>query len=378
MSLHLNRADLEALTEATRTLVSPLTHPSVEAWRTAVHDATRMLFHADQTMTIMAGGGPLVASEDVDPSVLRSLRTWFDPITPEGHLAMADPVVNEWNDRRRNAGLQVFTRDLINRVIDDRVLTSPYVNEALLPNRIQFWQGLYGKGVAGSEAILWVSYDRPESKRFGDGTVDVLSLLVPAFHAGLDALARVDTARSVLDDVADPLVVFDLSGREIHRSPSLSALLTPEGGALVLARARTLAREVGAGLPVRGGTGSDVPPTVAHLTAGDRDYELRVTLLPAGLLATDIAVGVLVTPLTAPTLPDRSSLRARFGLTSREAEVALHLATGASRNRIARDLGISPHTVRAHSEKVFTKLGVSSRSAVAATLVGGVRPGRHP
>ncbi len=370
MSLNLNGTDLAALAEATRILVSPLTHASVEDWRRAMHDATRALFRADQTMTIMAGGGPLVASEDVETSVLRSLRTWFDPISPEGHLVMADPVVTEWNDLRRNAGLNVFTRDLINRVIRNRVLESPYVNEALIPNRIQFWQGLYGTGVGGSEAILWVSYDRPESKRFGEGTVDVLSLLVPAFQAGLDALARLQTARSALDDLAHPLIAFDLSGREIHRSPTLTSVLTEEATAPVLARARTLARELAAA------GARDPSPVVAAQSAGGRDYTLRVTLLPAGLLAADPSVAVLVVPRTAPTLPDRDTLQALHGLTPREAEVALLLATGATRERIARELGVSPHTVRAHTEKVFLKLGVSTRSAVAATLVGGVGPSR--
>lgn len=374
MSLHLNGADLSALAETTRVLVSPLAHASVEDWRTAMHDATRNLFRADQTMTIMGGGGPLVASEDVDSSVLRSLRTWFEPISPEGHLVMSDAVVNEWNDRRRSSGLYVFTRDLIDRVIENRVLDSPYVNEALFPNGIHFWQGLYGKGVEGSEAILWVSYDRPESKRFGEGTVDVLSLLVPAFHAGLDALARIGTARSALDDVAHPMIVFDLSGREIHRSPALASVLTEEATAPVVARARALARDFAVSR-----TGSGGPPgTVTGLEVGGREYLLRLALLPDGLLAADPCVAVLVSARTPMALPDKAVLQALHGLTPREAEVALHLATGASRDRIARELGLSPHTVRAHTEKVFMKLGVSSRSAVAATLVGGVETGRAP
>ncbi|MDT8340663.1 MAG: helix-turn-helix transcriptional regulator [Longimicrobiales bacterium] len=376
MSLNLNQADLDALAEAIRTLVSPLDHATVEDWRRSMHDATRILFRADQTMTIMAGGGPLVVSEDVDASVLRSLRTWFDPISPEGHLVMADGVVNEWNNRRRESGLHVFTRDVIDRVIQNRVLESPYVNEALIPNGIHFWQGLYGKGVGGSEAVLWVSYDRPESKRFGEGTVDVLSLLVPAFHAGLDALARIHTASSVLDDLAHPMLVFDRTGREIHRSPMLASVLTDEATSPVLARARSLAREFAAGLPAAGQPAGLVAPSTAHLSAGGRDYTLRVTLLPAGLLATDATVAVLVVPRAPPTLPDREVLQAVHGLTPREAEVALHLATGATRDRIARDLGLSPHTVRAHTEKVFMKLGVSTRSAVAAALVGGVDPRR--
>jgi DNA-binding CsgD family transcriptional regulator len=326
-----------------------------------VHDAVRSLFMADQTMTIMGGAGELVASEDVDSSTLRSLRTWFEPISPEGHLVMADPVVNEWNQRRRRSGLQVYTRDLIDRVIENRVRESPYVNEALIPNRIQFWQGVYGKGVAGSEAILWVSYNRPESRVFGEGTVDVLSVLAPAFQAGLEALTRLETARGALHDLAHPLLVFDLSGREIHRSPALGRILTSQAAAPVIARARSMAREFAGALPT--GAPSAGPPScsVAPVRAGDEEYLLRVTLLPEALFSSGPALAVLILPRKPAVLPDPATLQARHGLTPREADVALLLATGATRDRIARELGISPHTARAHTEKVFLKLGVSTR-----------------
>lgn len=370
MALTLNGADLRSLSEATQIFVSPLAYPSAEEWRAAIHGATRSLFRADQTMTIMAGAGELVLSEDVDSSVLRSLRTWFDPVTPEGHLVMSDPVVNEWNDRRRRLGLRVFTRDVINEVIEDRVLESPYVNEALIPNRIQYWEGGYGHGVGGSEAIFWISYDRPETRKFGDGTVDVLSLLTPAYQAGLDALARVRTARAALDELADPLLVFDLSGREIHRSAALASVLAEEATAPVLARAKALARDFAATFS-SSGRPTDLTAPVARLSAGGREYRLRLTLLPAGLLAEDVTIAVLVLQPTASVLPDRESLQAVHRLTPREAEVALRLARGASRKGIARDLGVSPHTVRAQTEKVFLKLGVSTRSAVAAALLGG-------
>lgn len=374
MPLHLKRADLDALTEATRVLVSPLEYASAEEWRTAVHEAARTLFAADHTMTIMGGGRELVLSEDVDASVLRSLRTWFDPISPEGHLVMADPVVNEWNERRRRSGLRVYTRDLIDRVIENRVRESPYVNEALVPNGIEYWQGVYGGGAGGAEAILWISYDRPESRVFGDDAADLLSVLAPAFQAGLDAVARVKTARAALDDLAQPLIMFDTAGREIHRSPALSEVLPAEASAPVVARCGALARDAGAAVwdPRRRAT---IPaPSVGKVSVGGREYLLRITLLPEGVVSTGPAVAVLVLPRTPTPFPDGETLQGRFDLTPREAEVALQLAAGATRKRIARDLAISPHTVRAHTEKVFQKLGVSTRSAVAAAIVGGAAP----
>jgi DNA-binding CsgD family transcriptional regulator len=53
------------------------------------------------------------------------------------------------------------------------------------------------------------------------------------------------------------------------------------------------------------------------------------------------------------------------GLTSRETEVACLIAKGESAKRIAAKLGISQHTARHHTERVFEKLGVRCRAAVA-------------
>jgi len=72
----------------------------------------------------------------------------------------------------------------------------------------------------------------------------------------------------------------------------------------------------------------------------------------------------------APKWPTADQLRPRYGLTAREAEVALLVARGASEKAIARELGISASTARHHTEKVFVKLGVRARAQVAPLLLG--------
>jgi DNA-binding NarL/FixJ family response regulator len=60
----------------------------------------------------------------------------------------------------------------------------------------------------------------------------------------------------------------------------------------------------------------------------------------------------------------------RFGLTRREAQVALLLARGRSNQAIARELKISSHTARHHTQRVFSKLEVHSRAEAGAKLRG--------
>ena len=62
----------------------------------------------------------------------------------------------------------------------------------------------------------------------------------------------------------------------------------------------------------------------------------------------------------------RPRLAAYGGLTSREAEVYELLAEGRTNEEIARALYISPKTVKAHVQHIFTKLGVRSRTQAAA------------
>jgi DNA-binding NarL/FixJ family response regulator len=61
-----------------------------------------------------------------------------------------------------------------------------------------------------------------------------------------------------------------------------------------------------------------------------------------------------------------TSARAAGGLTAREVEVLASVATGKTNRAIAADLFISERTVARHVSNIFTKLGLSSRSAATA------------
>ena len=70
--------------------------------------------------------------------------------------------------------------------------------------------------------------------------------------------------------------------------------------------------------------------------------------------------------------PVTPAMGAPYGLTPREAHIAVRLARRQTTAEIAGELAISPHTVRHHTERVLAKLGVRSREAVRRKLLGGV------
>lgn len=69
-----------------------------------------------------------------------------------------------------------------------------------------------------------------------------------------------------------------------------------------------------------------------------------------------------------------AALLQRLGLSDREAEVLWHLMKGHSSRDTARNLNISPATVKKHLEHVYRKLGVSTSVAAVAQAVDALVP----
>ncbi|MHA7775766.1 serine aminopeptidase domain-containing protein [Roseibium sp. M-1] len=67
----------------------------------------------------------------------------------------------------------------------------------------------------------------------------------------------------------------------------------------------------------------------------------------------------------------RTLIELAYGLTGKEAEIALEIAEGRSLDDIADKMGILVSTARGHLKKSFQKIGVHSQSELAARLMAG-------
>jgi DNA-binding CsgD family transcriptional regulator len=117
-----------------------------------------------------------------------------------------------------------------------------------------------------------------------------------------------------------------------------------------------------------------------RFTLAGGSYRLLSSGIAGGALAHNPTLLILV-DRSSPELPAPGLLVERFGLTPREAEIGLLLAEGLSNQAIATRLGLSAHTVRHHVERLFDKLDVRSRKALALFFLRGAPaawPVRNP
>ena len=98
-----------------------------------------------------------------------------------------------------------------------------------------------------------------------------------------------------------------------------------------------------------------------HLTRAF-STELTLALLAAGFTALGIWAGQRLTPRARGPAFERNHAGARsLGLTPRECEVLELLASARSVKEMARELGVSPNTVKSHVARVYEKLAVTRR-----------------
>lgn len=90
--------------------------------------------------------------------------------------------------------------------------------------------------------------------------------------------------------------------------------------------------------------------------------EFYIACIAAVCVALGIWIGNRLTARPRQAFARNDAAIAALGLSGRECEVLEMLAAGHANKVIARQLDISPNTVKTHVARVYEKLGVSSRT----------------
>jgi DNA-binding CsgD family transcriptional regulator len=360
--------DLELLSRAIRLLVSPLEHPTLDDWRRAVNRELKSLLRADSVGFLFpTTEGAMMFSEEHDPSVLNGFPELLPPPLSDG-----TPI---W-ERMTLLGVA--------RLSDGygpdyhRYLESAYYREYAAANgahdTLCAITELGGLCSPRSVASLHFWRARPEGPQFGEREVTLLRLVFPAFTAGVATQLRWGLHRgdllSTLDSLGQAVLVFDASGNALHQTPAFAELLRDEPKASTIRDdaveamhcVRKSLAETRAGKP-----GHEAPCVMRGIRTTEGRYLVRASLHGRAVERAPL-IFVSVERLV-PVVRTEAELRDAFGLTRAELRVATLISQGLSNSRIARDLSISEHTARRHTERILRKMGASARSQVAAKLI---------
>lgn len=166
----------------------------------------------------------------------------------------------------------------------------------------------------------------------------------------------------VLDNMEQAVILLRSDAYPCYSNLAARRLFINEGDGLLLTREMHSVSEAA--------RKDGEKPAEAEVSTRAGRYRLRATLLLDKIKEISnraVLVTIDRTSSTAPA-PSRAELMRRFGMTAREADVALLLASGNGNSAVASELRISPHTARHHTENVMTKLGVHTRAAVAEAI----------
>jgi PAS domain S-box-containing protein len=106
----------------------------------------------------------------------------------------------------------------------------------------------------------------------------------------------------------------------------------------------------------------------AHATEIDGQWRALVVALSAQV---DPGGAELIKASRPPSAEsDSGPGRARSGLTRREQEIVRQVSLGRSTPQIARDLNLSPATVRSHVRNAMVKTGAHTRAQLVALVLG--------
>ena len=195
----------------------------------------------------------------------------------------------------------------------------------------------------------------------------VLDSMLARIRVHLSNARKIRSARLALDAAEQFLVAVDRDGEITWFTPQAYRLLERSFGDETSRRLR-LPEDILAWLRARAQNASrGATLTEERLCTGPGSAS-RIRFVGRS------EQGEILFRIADASSPDNiATIRAKFALTPREAEVAVWIAQGKSNRDIAAILSLSPRTVDKHLELIFTKLNVENRTTAAALIFSSMK-----
>ncbi len=192
---------------------------------------------------------------------------------------------------------------------------------------------------------------------------------IPATTLPLERNDRLYCLAAALDEINEGAVFLNAEGQLTWHNRAFDKLLVDnrEGHLLVAA-----VIEAAADFYQDTYDSHDLPgehTTVRDMTVGRIEHEIYCTLMPKGMLGAESYVLCVVKRSASRWSSYEEHLRQTWGLTEREAQVAVECLKGRKNLEIAERLRISVETVNKHLDKVYQKANVRGRAELASRLL---------
>ncbi len=300
-----------------------------------------------------------VSSASISDSLAEGIKGTFSGFDADGFSTFVDPYASFLHRVLRQAGAGAF-HDGPLFCPEQREATEVHAR-ALGPNQIDR-QMAASTPLEKGEAMLIAGYKNSEVPDQDGSAFKWLQMLEPAFTAGRRLRSEIERYEAEwslsIDALPAALLVYDSSGRLLHRNARFDALAATSPWVETCQPAATsLAKRLL--MPTRRArymSNAPLDVTATHAT-------------PAGQV--QLSASRAPWPYGDPICLVTVSLAGRAGsvdLTPRETEVSALISQGLPDKEIARQLDISLHTARRHVERVLSKTGCKNRTEVAIKL----------
>lgn len=182
---------------------------------------------------------------------------------------------------------------------------------------------------------------------------------------------RLYSLAAALDEISEGAIFLNSEGQLIWHNRAFDKLLVEnrEGHMLVAAVIESASDFYHELNETHGASPASEEAMVRDVSVGRIEHEVYCTLMPEGMLGQESYVLCLVKRSASRWSSYEEHLRQTWGLTEREAQVAVECLRGNKNLEIAGRLRISVETVNKHLDKVYQKANVRGRAELASRLL---------